>query len=66
MPACDFEIGIAWMTFHRVRWSAIDHRHGLFYAGLVICRITDTVKIAHKLRLKIAIGHDLDLKSLNR
>jgi pyridoxine 5-phosphate synthase len=29
-------------------------------------RITDTVKMAHKLRLKIAIGHDLDLKSLNR
>jgi pyridoxine 5-phosphate synthase len=27
-------------------------------------RITDTVKMAHKLRLKIAIGHELDLKSL--
>ena len=27
-------------------------------------RITDTVKMAHRLRLKIAIGHGLDLRSL--
>ena len=26
--------------------------------------ITDTIKIAHKLRLKIAVGHGLDLRLL--
>jgi pyridoxine 5-phosphate synthase len=56
---------------HQIRagWIQI-HAGRLHAAGSVerraqeMGRITDTVKMAHRLRLKIAIGHGLDLRSL--
>ncbi|MEJ2661052.1 MAG: pyridoxine 5'-phosphate synthase [Desulfobacteraceae bacterium] len=56
---------------HQIRASWVQIHAGRLFAavsaerrGQEMGRITDTVKMAHRLRLKIAIGHGLDLKLL--
>lgn len=56
---------------HQIRASWVQIHAGRLHAaatatrrGQEMGRITDTVKMAHKLRLKIAIGHGLDLRLL--
>jgi pyridoxine 5-phosphate synthase len=56
---------------HQIRASWVQIHAGRLYAAASAVRrsqelghITDTVKMAHKLRLKIAIGHGMDLRLL--
>ena len=56
---------------HQIRASWVQIHAGRLHAaasaarrGQEMSRITDTVKMAHRLRLKIAIGHGLDLRLL--
>jgi pyridoxine 5-phosphate synthase len=56
---------------HQIRASWVQIHAGRLHAatsavrrGQELGHITDTVKMAHKLRLKIAIGHGLDLRLL--
>ena len=63
MPAEPEQVKLA----HQIRASGVQIHAGRLFAAASIsnrrqelARITDTVKMAHKLRLKITIGHGLD------